>query len=170
MENSIIGLENMLSKCIKMPKYSFKRNSFFAIQGGVTLILPTAPHMHHIGPTMHRVGHTMHHVVHTMHHVVHTMHHVVHTSHCVGHTAYCVSHTEYDKKHSVTSSKFFLAFSWVKKKFFQNCLKLPKNQFITIKILFFSSFFAITSVDQTKSGKFQIFFLNPSLTCKCYIL
>ena len=26
----------MLSKCIKMPKYSFKRNLFFAIWGGVS--------------------------------------------------------------------------------------------------------------------------------------
>ena len=29
-------IKNMLSKCIKMPKYSFKRNLFFAIWGGVS--------------------------------------------------------------------------------------------------------------------------------------
>ena len=29
-------IKNMLSKCIKMPKYSFKRYLFFAIWGGVT--------------------------------------------------------------------------------------------------------------------------------------
>ena len=35
----------MLSKCIKLPKDSFKRNLFFAIQGGVTLILAYPPHL-----------------------------------------------------------------------------------------------------------------------------
>ena len=35
----------MLSKCIKMPKYSFKRNLFFAIWGGQWLILAYPPHL-----------------------------------------------------------------------------------------------------------------------------
>ena len=45
-----------------MPKYSFKRNLFFAIWGGLRTEsgLPTTPNMHYINHTMHRVGHTMH--------------------------------------------------------------------------------------------------------------
>ena len=35
----------MLSKCIKMPKYSFKRNLFFAIWGGQWLILAYPPNL-----------------------------------------------------------------------------------------------------------------------------
>ena len=35
-----------------MPKYSFKRNLFFAIWGGSMTDsgLPTTPHMHYVGP------------------------------------------------------------------------------------------------------------------------
>ena len=61
-----------------------------------------------------------------------------------------------------SSSKFFLHFLGWKNKCFQNCSKLPKTHFWTIKIYFFSRF-SITRVGQTKSRKFQIF-LNPSLT------
>ena len=62
-----------------------------------------------------------------------------------------------------------------KNKFFQNCSKLPKNHFRTIKILFFFQIFRDYKggwVFQTKSGKFQIFFfLNPSLSLRkfCWI-
>ena len=48
-----------------------------------------------------------------------------------------------------------------KNKFFQNCSKLPKNHFRTIKILFFFQIFCNYKdgwVGETKSGKFQIFF------------
>ena len=118
----------MLSKCIKMPKYSFKRNFFCHMGGSVTDSgLPTTPHMHYVGCTTHRVGRTMD--------------RVGHTAHFVGHTMHCVGHSECDKKHLVTIKfKIFLsvlAFSGWKNKFFQNCSKLPKNHFRTIKILFF---------------------------------
>merc|ERR1712198_544887 len=54
-----------------MPKYSFKRNLFFAIWGGSVTDsgLLTTPHMHYGCSTMHRVGRTKHHVSHTTHFV-----------------------------------------------------------------------------------------------------
>ena len=43
-----------------MPKYSFKRNLFFAIWGGSVTDsgLPTTPHIHYVGCTVHCVGRT----------------------------------------------------------------------------------------------------------------
>ena len=58
----------MLSKCIQISKYSFKRNLFLPYWGGgcdTYSGLPTTPHMHHMGSTTHHVGLTMHCVVHT---------------------------------------------------------------------------------------------------------
>ena len=71
-----------------MPKYSFKRNLFFALLGGVTNSgLLTTPHIHYVG--------------HTTHCVSCTAHFVGRTAHCVSRTLHPVSHTEYYKKHSV---------------------------------------------------------------------
>ena len=55
-----------------------------------------------------------------------------------------------------------------KNKFFQNCSKLPKNHFRTIKILFFSRFSAITRVGGCVRLNLENsrFFLNPFLLGK----
>ena len=116
----------MLSKCIKMPKYSFKRNLFFAIWGGPWLILA----WHHVGRTTHHVGCTTHFVS------------------CALHIMSAIQSMTRNIL-STSSSKFFQVFchflGW-KKSFFENCSKLPKIHFRTIKILFFSRFSAITRV------------------------
>ena len=55
----------------------------------------------------------------------------------------------------------FWHFQGWKNNFFQSCSKLPKNDFRTIKILFFFQIFCNYKdgwVGETKSGKFQIFF------------
>ena len=121
--------KNMLSKCIKLPKYSFKRYLFFAIWGGSLTEsgLPTTPHMHYVSHTMHCVGRAVH---------------------FVSLTAHCVNRTkvwqETFSQHQVQNFFFWHFLRW-KNKFFQNCSKLPKNHFRTIKILFFfSRFSAIT--------------------------
>ena len=88
-----------------MPKYSFKRNLFFAIWGGSVTDsgLPTTPHIHYVGRTTYPVGRTMHYVGRTVH--------------FVGCTVHCVGRTEYDKKYLVNIKIFLsvLAFSRVKK-------------------------------------------------------
>ena len=111
----------MLSKCIKMPKYSFKRNLFFAIWGGPWLILAYPPHLtcitsaapqHCVGRTMHNVGHT---------------------AHFVGRAPRIVSAIQSVTRNiqSTSSSKFFYVFwhflVW-KNKFFLNWSKLPKGR------------------------------------------
>ena len=75
-----------------MPKYSFKRNLFFAIWGGSVTDsgLPTKPHMHYDCRTTHRVGHTKH--------------HVSHTAHFVGRTVHCVSPKKQERNIWSTSS------------------------------------------------------------------
>ena len=93
----------MLSKCIKMPKYSFKRNLFFAIWGVSDRFWPT---------------HYTSHALHWPHQESCWSHHAS----CRPHSTFCrhhVSHTEYDKKNWVNIKfKIFLsvlAFSRVKK-------------------------------------------------------
>ena len=87
-----------------MPKYSFKRNFFFAIWGGAM----TDSGLASCWP----------------HHASCRLHH----SFCQLRTAHHVSHTEYDKKHSVNIKfKIFpsvLPFSRVKEKFFRKLLKI----------------------------------------------
>ena len=110
----------------------------------------------------------------TMHRVGRTTDRVGCTAHFVGHTMHCVGHTECDKKHLVNIKfKIFLsvlAFSGWKNKFFQNCSKLPKNHFRTIKISFFFPDFPqlqewVGGSDQIwKIPDFFLFsFFNPSL-------
>ena len=101
-----------------MPKYSFKRNLFFAIWGGSLTEsgLPTTTHMHYISCTTHRVGRTAHFVVLTAHCVGRTKHHISRTAHFVGRTVHCVSRKKQERNiWSTSSSIFFLAFSRVKK-------------------------------------------------------
>ena len=122
-------IKKMLSKCIKMPKYSFKRNLFFAIWGGHWLSLAYPPHLTCITLATPRI--------------------VSATSRILLASPHIVSAAqEYDKKHLVNIKfKIFLSVSkcflgW-KNNFFQNCSKLPKNHIRTIKILFFFSRFSV---------------------------
>ena len=91
-------IKNMFSKCIKMPKYSFKRNLFFAIWGGVSdWFWPT-----HHPPTSHALR---------------LPHHALcwpHQASCQPHSTFCRPHRalcqlqETRKKHLVNIKfKFF---------------------------------------------------------------
>ena len=88
-----------------MPKYSFKRNLFFAIWGVHDWFWPT----HH---TSHALRQPHHGIMLAAPHIMSAAPHILLAAHCV-------SHTEYDKKHLV-NIKFeiflsVLAFSRVKK-------------------------------------------------------
>ena len=78
-----------------MPKYSFKRNLFFAIWGGSVTDsgLPTTPHMHYGCRTTHCVGRTKN--------------HVSRTAHFVGRTMHCVSRKKQERNIWLTSSSNF---------------------------------------------------------------
>ena len=138
----------MLSKCIKMPKYSFKRNLFFAIWGGVyDWFWPT----HHTS-----------HAVHWPHHDI-----VLAAPRVMSATPHIMSAIQSMTINiwSTSSSTFFQVFwyflGW-NFFFFQNCSKFPKNHFRTIK-KFFPTFSAITRVGGSNQiWRLQIVF-NPSL-------
>ena len=136
----------MLSKCIKMPKYSFKRNLFFVTDW----VWPT----HHTSHAVRRPHHTLCQPGRAF---------------CWPHRALCQPHKSMTRNIWSTSSskifKVFLHFLRWKNKFFPNCSKLPKNHFRTIKKIFFQIFFNYKGgwVSQTKSGKFHFFFFNWTL-------
>ena len=111
--------------------------------------LPTTPHMHYVSHTMH------------LHCVGRAVHFVSLTAHCVNRTKVW---QETFSQHQVQNFFFWHFLRW-KNKFFQNSSKLPKNHFITIKILFFFQIFRNCKsrwvLDQI--WKIPGFFLNPSL-------
>jgi len=137
--------------------------------------LPTTPHMHYVGRT--------------------TTSCWLHNASCRPHRAFCWLRTAHfvgcalrimsaiqsmtRNIQSTSSSKFFLVFwhflGW-KNKFFQNCSKLPKNHFRTIKILFFFQIFVdykggwVVSDQIWKISRFFFFFLTLSWWIKRRIL
>ena len=131
----------MLSKCIKMHKYSFKNNLFFLIWRGGQHTTPADPGLPK--PPWH-------------------------TAQCVGLDSVWVAPDKiwviascWPNHRWITWNFCVLTFLRVKKYFFQKLLKIAKNHFRTIKILFFFQIFCDYKggwVVQTKSGKFQFFF------------
>ena len=117
----------MLSKCIKMPKYSFKRNLFFAIWGGVhDWFWPTRHTSHELRQPHQYIVLAVPCIMSATPRILSAVRH-----------ALCQPYRVWQETFSQHQVQNFWHFLGWKNKFFQNCSKLPKNYFRTIKILFF---------------------------------